>query len=123
MTTGMSTPSSCLRVLSLNCWQNCAAWTPWGPSAGPTGGAGVALPAGTCSLTIALTVFFAILPLPPWYYRPCATLTRRPELPIGLSPQEGSSMTSQARTAPASDLFHLQEIDLHRCRPAEYPHH
>src|SRR5829696_8794095 len=34
--------------------------TPWGPSAVPTGGAGVALPAGIWILTIAATLFFAI---------------------------------------------------------------
>src|SRR5439155_22971564 len=35
--------------------------TPCWPSAGPTGGAGVALPASICSLTMALT-FFATRP-------------------------------------------------------------
>ena len=43
--------------------------TPAWPSAGPTGGAGVALPAATCSLTT-LEIFFAILyvtpPSPYW---------------------------------------------------------
>src|SRR6188474_3256787 len=34
--------------------------TPWGPSAVPTGGAGLALPAGIWILTIAATFFFAI---------------------------------------------------------------
>src|SRR5271166_645820 len=33
--------------------------TPWGPSAVPTGGAGVAFPAGICNFTMAVT-FFAI---------------------------------------------------------------
>ena len=35
-------------------------FTPAWPRAGPTGGAGVALPAGTCSFTI-LVIFFAML--------------------------------------------------------------
>jgi ABC-type Co2+ transport system permease subunit len=34
--------------------------TPWGPSAVPTGGAGVALPAGIWILMIAATFFFAM---------------------------------------------------------------
>src|SRR5881628_2896859 len=37
-------------------------FTPWGPSAVPTGGAGVASPAGTCSFTTA-AMGFAIVPL------------------------------------------------------------
>src|SRR5688572_33009984 len=38
--------------------------TPWGPSAVPTGGAGVACPAGSWIFTIAATRFFAMFPLP-----------------------------------------------------------
>ena len=50
-----------LLVRSLNCCTNCGALTPWGPNAGPTGGAGVAFPAGHCSFTYATTFFFAIV--------------------------------------------------------------
>src|SRR3954471_5431077 len=57
-TTGMTIPDW-LWVLALNCFTNSMMFTPWGPSAVPTGGAGVAAPAGHCSLTIAL-IFFAI---------------------------------------------------------------
>src|SRR6266849_4847349 len=39
--------------------------TPWGPSAVPTGGAGVALPAGICNLTIPVTFFAILTPLMP----------------------------------------------------------
>src|SRR5690606_16193960 len=60
MTTGRIRPGSTFFVASLNCWTNCGADTPWGPSAGPTGGAGVALPAGHCSLTMAVIFFLAI---------------------------------------------------------------
>src|SRR6202007_1006980 len=53
---------SFLCVLALNCLQNSmmliCAW----PSAGPTGGAGVALPAAICSLTKPVT-FFAMISL------------------------------------------------------------
>src|SRR6202051_3180261 len=59
-TTGMISPSiSFWLVLALNCLQNSmmliCAW----PSAGPTGGAGVALPAAICNFTKPGT-FFAI---------------------------------------------------------------
>src|SRR3989442_15609916 len=60
ITTGMIRPSwSLADVLALNALQKSMILTPCGPSAVPTGGAGVALPAGICSLTWAVT-FFAI---------------------------------------------------------------
>src|SRR5204862_5406886 len=63
MTTGMMRPSwSLAEVLALNALQNSMMFTPCGPSAVPTGGAGVALPAGICSFTEAVT-FFAIVNL------------------------------------------------------------
>ena len=46
-------------VRSLYALQNSMMFTPCCPSAGPTGGAGVAFPAGICNLTTAVT-FFAI---------------------------------------------------------------
>src|SRR6185312_11552145 len=57
-TTGITIPLW-LWVRALNCFTNSMMFTPCGPSAVPTGGAGVAAPAGHCSLTIAL-IFFAI---------------------------------------------------------------
>src|SRR5713101_6458115 len=60
ITTGMIRPSwSLADVLALNALQNSMILTPCGPSAVPTGGAGVALPAGICSLTCPVT-FLAI---------------------------------------------------------------
>jgi hypothetical protein len=53
-------------VWALKALQNSMMFTPWGPSAGPTGGAGLALPAGIWSLTSAKTSFFAICG-PPLY--------------------------------------------------------
>src|SRR5215469_5509451 len=47
-------------VLALNALQNSMMLTPCGPSAVPTGGAGVAFPAGICNFTMAFT-FLAIL--------------------------------------------------------------
>src|ERR1700740_2770992 len=64
MTTGIMRPSSSFALVrALNCLQNSimliCAW----PRAGPTGGAGVALPAAICSFTEPV-IFFAILSLP-----------------------------------------------------------
>ena len=56
--TGVTMPAADC-VLALNCLTNSMMFTPWGPSAVPTGGAGVAWPAGTCSLTTA-TIGLAI---------------------------------------------------------------
>src|SRR4029077_5043987 len=63
ITTGMISPSISFWVVrALNCLQNSimliCAW----PSAGPTGGAGVALPAAICNFTKPVT-FFAIISL------------------------------------------------------------
>ena len=49
-----------LCVRALNCFTNSMMFTPCGPRAVPTGGAGVAAPAGHCSLTNAW-IFFAIV--------------------------------------------------------------
>src|SRR6185503_18902737 len=60
ITTGMINPSwSFADVFALNALQKSMMLTPCGPSAVPTGGAGVAFPAGICNFTIAVT-FFAI---------------------------------------------------------------
>src|SRR5439155_1604753 len=47
-------------VFSLNCLTNMPMLTPWAPRAGPTGGAGVAVPPGHWSFTTAV-ICFAIL--------------------------------------------------------------
>src|SRR5215471_17774871 len=57
-TTGMMSPSS-FAVFALKFLQKSMMFTPCGPSAVPTGGAGVAFPAAIWSFTIAWT-FFAI---------------------------------------------------------------
>ena len=58
ITTGMIVPVSCW-VCALNALQNSMMFTPCWPSAGPTGGAGFACPAGTWSL-MSVRTFFAI---------------------------------------------------------------
>src|SRR5580704_16215142 len=45
-------------VAALYCLQKSMVWTPCGPSAVPTGGAGVAPPAGSWIFTTAMTRFF-----------------------------------------------------------------
>src|SRR5712692_5994031 len=59
--TGMIIPSPALAVWALKALQKSMMLTPCWPSAGPTGGAGVAFPAGMCSFTNP-TTFFAM----PW---------------------------------------------------------
>ena len=63
-TTGITIPLW-LWVRALNCFTNSMMFTPCGPRAVPTGGAGVAAPAGHCSLTNAW-IFFAIALLVTW---------------------------------------------------------
>src|SRR3954451_12917835 len=50
-------------VWALYALQNSMMFTPWGPSAVPTGGAGVAAPACSCTLTSAAIFFFGGIPL------------------------------------------------------------
>src|SRR6266702_6781771 len=51
-------------VRALYSLQNAMMLTPWGPSAVPIGGAGLALPAGICSFTTALTRFAILFQTP-----------------------------------------------------------
>src|SRR5215470_20362861 len=60
--TGKIIPSGSLAVLALNCLQKSMMFKPCGPSAVPTGGAGVALPAGNCNLIVVWTFFAMFLP-------------------------------------------------------------
>src|SRR5215471_19467144 len=62
-TTGRISPS-CELVWALKPLQNSMMLTPCCPRAGPTGGEGLALPAGICSFTIAWTFFTDGTPLP-----------------------------------------------------------
>ena len=50
ITTGSGRPGSTFCVCALNALQNSMMLRPRWPSAGPMGGLGFALPAGTCSL-------------------------------------------------------------------------
>src|SRR5712691_7162035 len=59
-TTGSISPS-CEAVWALNPLQKSMMFTPCWPSAGPTGGAGVAFPAGMCSLMYPVIFFISDL--------------------------------------------------------------
>src|SRR5579864_200817 len=63
MSTGTTVPRW-LSVAALYCLQNSIVWTPWGPSAVPTGGAGVAEPASSWIFTIARIFFLGAILIP-----------------------------------------------------------
>src|SRR3984893_8127426 len=92
--TGKIMPSGSLAVLALNCLQKSMMFKPCGPSAVPTGGAGVALPAGNCNLIVVCT--FLAMSLPQSLFT-CSLLLRR-----------GSAQ-----------LFHAREIQFHWRRTAK----
>src|SRR3954462_5409490 len=101
MRTGTMRPSfACACVAALNSLQKPMMLTPCWPSAGPTGGDGFALPAGSCSLTNPV-IFFAIL-----------YASGGPNGPDTASLLAG--------------LLYLHEIQVDRCRAPEdgheYPH-
>src|SRR5258706_16391942 len=62
-------PSGSLAVLALNCLQKSMMFKPCGPSAVPTGGAGVALPAGNCNLIVVCTFLAMSLPQNNLFFR------------------------------------------------------
>src|SRR5205814_7915443 len=62
MITGMMSPP-CACVWALNALQNSMMLTPRCPRAGPTGGLGLAAPAGICNLISAMTFFTVFLPV------------------------------------------------------------
>src|SRR5687767_1125068 len=100
-------------VFALKFLQKSMILTPCGPSAVPTGGAGVALPAAIWSFTIAVT-FFAICPyfaIPTQGHRDTELISETPfSVPLCLCVE-------------TSNLLHLQEVQLDRRRAAEDRHH
>src|ERR1044071_7232231 len=115
ITTGMISPSwSFADVFALNALQNSMMLTPCGPSAVPTGGAGVALPAGICNFTIACT-FFAIT-LTHEGHEGCRRARRRTE-------SVSLRVLRSRRALRGSNLLHLQKVQFHRRGAAEDRHH
>src|SRR5512142_1971120 len=108
MMTGMIRPSfACGWVCALNCLQNSMMFTPCWPSAGPTGGAGLALPAGICSFTWPVTFFIG------FSLRGSSEPWALPRSQAGDKPP---------RYDDALRLLHLHEVQLDRGRPAEDRH-
>src|SRR4051812_31146171 len=105
-------------VAALYCLQNSMVCTPWGPSAVPTGGAGVALPAGSWIFTTATTRLLAIANL------------SQPATTGDTQADENTPSVSWSRTRNCSglvtisasgglELRHLGELELDRRLPAE----
>src|SRR5579859_3914283 len=101
ISTGMTVPRR-FSVWALYCCTKSMVLTPWGPSAVPTGGAGVAAPAGSWIFTMALTFFLATTFLSTSSRTTIgARLRREPKPPKGL------------------ELGHLGELQLHGRLPTE----
>src|SRR5512137_2736995 len=83
--------------------------TPCCPRAGPTGGEGFALPAGTWSFTWAAT-FFAM-----------RLVMRPPHMHAGT--RAGAGMHRRAAPVRRSDPFDLQEFEVHRGGTTKDAHH
>src|SRR3954451_6445632 len=90
----------CDSVAALYCLQNSMMFTPCWPSAGPTGGAGVARPALICSLMIADSFFLGGMSFP-------------------LLRAGGAGLLGEPRP---SDLGDVGEVELDRCLAAEDRH-
>src|SRR3954463_11193407 len=109
----MISPSS-LAVFALKFLQKSMMLTPCGPSAVPTGGAGVALPAAIWSFTIACTFFAIVLSYSPRRTR------RRTNLPVRPT---GVTLVRPRPCRGPLNLLHLQKVELDGRRPAEDRHH
>src|SRR3954469_22717006 len=124
ISTGRMVPAS-FWVRALNSFTNAMMLMPCGPNAVPTGGAGVACPAGICNFTNPAT-FFAIVPH--FWFVPCAPLrARTPTVALRRSGRRRRVASGACRVARhASPITRhalvrsqLQIIQLHRCRSSE----
>src|SRR5689334_16956420 len=88
-----------LAVFALNCFTKSMMFTPWGPSAVPTGGAGVAAPAGIWIFTIATTCFFA-------------TTSSQALSEVGVKNHAGRGISHQLRRGSWLELRDLGELEL-----------
>src|SRR5579859_2324288 len=108
ISTGITWPRM-LSVAALYCLQNSMVCTPWGPSAVPTGGAGVAEPASSWILTTASTFFFGGIVCSPLLRSVCAVpvRSRRPCLELG-----DLAELELDRGLPAEDVDQHLELEL-----------
>src|SRR5574344_1996430 len=114
MITGMISPFSIDFVLSLNSCTNLGAEIPCGPRAGPIGGAGVADPAGHCSLMTAVTFFVAIIYLLTLVWTG-SSVAGSPGLTKYLCPTD--LYFSQNKNVVSKQLTPLQHLILHNKQP------
>src|SRR5471030_1181356 len=109
ITTGIGMPGSIPWVCALNALQNSMMFRPRLPSAGPIGGDGFALPAGTCSL-IKPMIFFAMIGS---YLGLSSSAPRDDDLSGGAPLGAGYAKTA-ARSGRRLDFFDLAEFQLDR---------
>src|SRR5215471_20862803 len=110
--TGKIIPSASFWVLALNCLQKSMMLTPCGPSAVPTGGAGVALPAGNCNLMVVCSFFGGMFPLP-------QNLVLSGGLILGATTSKTAGLKTGHLQIRSAQLFHAGEIEFHRRRAPE----
>src|SRR5882724_6796689 len=106
--TGKIIPSGSFCVFALNCLQKSMMLTPWGPSAVPTGGAGVALPAASCNL-IVVCIFFGGMFLYPKF------LSFLPDS----NPAQPAAKKLPPRKIALVQLLDTRKIKFHRSRTPE----
>src|SRR6185437_6409108 len=94
--------SPCCAVRALKSLQNAMMLTPCWPSAGPTGGEGFALPAGSCNFTYPVIFFIA---------RYLSVLTRAASLESPLLDRREIEL--DARRAPEDRHLYLQLLLVH----------
>ena len=109
ISTGMVVPFISL-VRSLNCITNWPMFTPCWPSAGPTGGAGVAWPPGHWSFTFAVITFAIVRSLS------IASRVRHRRMPM-------PARCRPASASDGSDPLHLPVFQVDRRRPVEDDQH
>src|ERR1035437_6757628 len=97
---------ACFCVAALNCLQNSMMFTPCCPNAGPTGGAGLACPAGICSLIIPV-IFFAM-----------SFLSLKHQKRLSTAPKRCDVLTFQRLTVLT--FFHLPVFQFDGCIAPEY---
>src|SRR5437016_14384784 len=114
MTTGITIPGWSL-VVALNSLQNAMMFTPCWPSAGPTGGAGLACPAGICNL-ICPVIFFAIFRNGVVEYWSDGELPEKPPAQYSITPVLHYSVFIFLA------FFHLPILQFHRGIAAENVH-
>src|SRR5271155_3751368 len=111
--TGKIMPSGSFAVLALNCLQKSMMFKPWGPSAVPTGGAGVALPAGNCNLMVVCIFFGGI-------FLPQILLNFRNSLTLNLLAKLGAACCAPTKSdLLLAELFDAGKIQLYRRRTSK----